>query len=69
MQSGGSISDLLRGVEILFVNGEVCNTANGDGVTDSIICAGIYPEGGVDSCQGDSGGPLFLNKNSNVQVS
>ena len=27
-------------------------------LTANMLCAGIFPNGGIDTCQGDSGGPL-----------
>lgn len=30
-------------------------------VTENMICAGIWGEGGKDACQGDSGGPLYYD--------
>lgn len=65
MQSGGSISDVLRGVEVPFVNDTQCNVYYPDSIAPSMICAGVE---GVDSCQGDSGGPLFAAKGNNTQV-
>jgi len=58
--SGGSISDLLRSVDVPIVDDATCDQNYGVGSIDypSMICAGL-PQGGVDSCQGDSGGPLF----------
>jgi len=65
--SGGSISDLLRKVDIPIISDEDCDAQNGAGSVDaaSMICAAL-PEGGVDSCQGDSGGPLFTGTGTNA---
>jgi trypsin len=64
--SGGSISDTLKGVEVVYVDDATCNRDSYPGqIKPSMICAG---SAGKDSCQGDSGGPLFASKGSNVQV-
>jgi len=65
-RSGGSISDLLRRVDVPAVSDDDCNESYDGDITDSMICAGV-PQGGVDSCQGDSGGPLFT-ENPFVQI-
>ncbi|KAK2726054.1 trypsin-1-like isoform X2 [Artemia franciscana] len=59
--SGGSLSDVLRSVDVPVVSDDDCRGAYGaNDVTDSMICAGDLDNGGVDSCQGDSGGPLYM---------
>merc|ERR1711962_681986 len=50
----------LQWVAVPTVTNEQCSNSY-NGITDSMICAGL-PEGGKDSCQGDSGGP-FVCKN------
>jgi len=62
--SGGSISDVLRSVDIPVVSDADCDNAYGGtaaspSVYPSMMCAGDTANGGIDSCQGDSGGPLF----------
>ncbi|KAK4020473.1 hypothetical protein OUZ56_002447 [Daphnia magna] len=62
--SGGSISDVLRAVDIPVVSDADCDaayggTASAPAVFPSMMCAGDTTNGGIDSCQGDSGGPLF----------
>ncbi|XP_046450136.1 trypsin-1-like [Daphnia pulex] len=62
--SGGSISDVLRSVDIPVVSDADCDsayggTASSPSVFPSMMCAGDTANGGIDSCQGDSGGPLF----------
>jgi len=52
--------DRLRAAIVPTVNQQTCYDAYNafGGVTDRMICAGLYPDGGRDACQGDSGGPL-----------
>jgi len=65
--SGGSLSDLLRKVDVPIISDADCDAQNGAGSVDgpTMICAAL-PEGGVDSCQGDSGGPLFTGTGANA---
>ena len=58
---GGSSPSALQWVAVPTVTNEQCNAAY-NGITDSMICAGL-PEGGKDSCQGDSGGPFICRDN------
>lgn len=53
----GSLSNILRFVQVPIVNGSRCQETYGSRVTNEHICAG-FQSGGKDSCQGDSGGPL-----------
>lgn len=63
---GGSEPNVLRKVNVNYVNPTTCNNDYGGQLTPSLmLCAG-EPNGGKDSCQGDSGGPI-LDEN-NVQV-
>lgn len=69
--SGGSISDLLRSVDVPVVSDAECNTLyagllNPDPIFASMLCAGDVTNGGIDSCQGDSGGPLFTGTGANA---
>lgn len=59
---GGSVSGVLRKVEVPILSNSDCNTkTNYEGkITDNMLCAGNIEEGGKDSCQGDSGGPLII---------
>merc|ERR1711962_738923 len=66
LESGGSSPSALQWVAVPTVTNEQCNTAY-NGITDSMICAGL-PEGGKDSCQGDSGGPFVCRNDDNKAV-
>lgn len=56
-ENSGSLSNILRYVQVPIVNISRCQETYGSRVTNDHICAG-YQTGGRDSCQGDSGGPL-----------
>lgn len=56
-ENSGSLSNILRYVQVPIVNVTRCQETYGSRVTDDHVCAG-YQSGGKDSCQGDSGGPL-----------
>jgi secreted trypsin-like serine protease len=59
--AGGSISDVLRKVEVPLIENATCKAQSGySGVSENMICAGDLANGGIDSCQGDSGGPLYV---------
>ena len=56
----------LQYVRVPAITTHQCNIAYGEGITDSMICAG-YPNVGLkDSCEGDSGGPLVCNNGGNA---
>jgi len=50
--------DVLHHVEVPWVSDEQCEEGYPGKITETMICAGNYEDGGIDSCQGDSGGPL-----------
>lgn len=56
-ENSGSLSNILRYVQVPVVNTTRCQETYGSRVTKDHVCAG-YQSGGKDSCQGDSGGPL-----------
>jgi trypsin len=60
----GNFPDQLHAATVAMVDDASCVSSNGAaGVPifiDTMVCAGIFPEGGVDTCQGDSGGPLVV---------
>merc|ERR1711962_1649639 len=62
LESGGSTPSDLQWVAVPTVTNEECSQSYNNGITDSMICAGL-PEGGKDSCQGDSGGPFVCRDN------
>jgi len=67
LQSGASgLPDDLQWVAVPTVTNAQCNQAY-NGITDSMICAGL-PTGGKDSCQGDSGGPFICRNDDGKAV-
>lgn len=56
-ENSGSLSNILRYVQVPIVNVTRCQETYGTRVTQQHVCAG-FESGGMDSCQGDSGGPL-----------
>ncbi|XP_050672349.1 trypsin-7-like isoform X10 [Leptidea sinapis] len=57
----GTLSDVLRAVELNIVSVFECRKVYGKkDITQRMICAGV-PKGGKDNCQGDSGGPLVYS--------
>lgn len=54
---------ILRAATVPYVDRQICNEAYEvyGGITEQMICAGYYQQGGRDACQGDSGGPLMFN--------
>jgi len=60
---GGSISQVLREVQIPVTTDAFCKGAYGNAaITPRMVCAYQAPNGGKDSCQGDSGGPAVVYK-------
>lgn len=56
----GSSPTQLQEVTVSIIDDNVCNHAVNI-VKDTMVCAGDYELGGIDSCQGDSGGPLTIS--------
>ncbi|MGH8792563.1 MAG: serine protease [Stackebrandtia sp.] len=56
----GDPAALLQWATAPFVDDEQCATAFEAGELDpeTMVCAGDWDDGGVDTCQGDSGGPM-----------
>lgn len=60
-RENGSVSYVLRMVDVPIVSNEVANAPSSyNGQVDSTMIAAGYAEGQKDSCQGDSGGPLTV---------
>lgn len=60
---GGDLSSTLRQAEVSIVSDADCGSPQAYGsafFAETMVCAGVYPQGGRDSCQGDSGGPLVV---------
>lgn len=60
LRQGGPSPNVLQVVAAPIVDEALCDRAVGI-VEETMICAGNYEEGGIDSCQGDSGGPLVVD--------
>ena len=59
---GGSLASKLREAQVPLVQTAECKSSyGGNGIDDTMLCAG-YERGGVDACQGDSGGPMVFNE-------
>lgn len=66
-------SQTLMAVDVDVIENKICNNSVkhlirwkklSNGITDTLLCAGDYENGGKDACQGDSGGPLqFMPEN------
>ena len=57
--SGGSSPNKLHHVEVPWVSDTQCKQSYGqNSITEAMICAGNFDDGGIDSCSGDGGGPL-----------
>ncbi|MGH2953064.1 MAG: serine protease [Solirubrobacterales bacterium] len=67
LSEGGSSPDQLHAATVQMIDDTTCvntyaaNSTQGLQVfPETQVCAGIFPQGGVDTCQGDSGGPLVV---------
>lgn len=59
--SGGPSPQILQAAEVPIVSNEQAQVGYPNvTITDDMIAAGLWGEGGVDACQGDSGGPLVV---------
>jgi trypsin len=65
---GRGLSRVLKQANIEMISHSDCNRAYG-GIRDKRqVCAGIWPNGGIDTCAGDSGGPLVVTDARNQKV-
>lgn len=56
------VPEVLQVVQVPVVDQTDCEQAYiVEGVTDTMLCAGLLNIGGKDSCTGDSGGPLVVD--------
>ncbi|MCH8557632.1 MAG: trypsin-like serine protease [Balneolia bacterium] len=61
LSSGGVSPQILQAAEVPIVSNEQAQVGYPNvTITDDMIAAGLWGEGGVDACQGDSGGPLVV---------
>ena len=63
--TSASTSDVLRSVEIPYVNITTCQSIeinSWTNITENMICTGDLQNGGVSTCHGDSGGEFYNNK-------
>lgn len=60
LSQGGSSPNQLQVVAAPIIDDDICDRAVGI-IRDTMVCAGNYEQGGIDSCQGDSGGPLTID--------
>lgn len=62
---GGPSSDILQEVDVPIVSNEQAQVGYPNvTITDDMLAAGLWGEGGIDACQGDSGGPLIVPDDS-----
>ncbi|XP_025110106.1 trypsin-1-like [Pomacea canaliculata] len=69
LREGGSSSSTLQQASKPIVSDATCRTAYGSSFdANTMVCAGVYPTGGIDACQGDSGGPLVVQRNGELHL-
>jgi hypothetical protein len=59
----GDFPDQLHAAEVAMIDDATCGSPSSYGAgffAETMVCAGIFPQGGIDTCQGDSGGPLVV---------
>lgn len=54
--------DVLQKATVDFLADSACSYYGASYQPESMLCAGIYPEGTKDTCYGDSGGPIAFQK-------
>jgi len=57
---GGPSSNILQSAQVPIVSNEQANQGYGGSLNFTMLAAGFWGVGGVDTCQGDSGGPLVV---------
>lgn len=62
LSQGGSAPNILQVVHVPIVDDNLCRSAVSGVISETMICAGNFEQGGLDSCQGDSGGPLVVDR-------
>jgi trypsin len=58
--AGRGYPNHLQQANVQMVGARTCREIWAPIATKLQICAGVWPEGGIDSCSGDSGGPLTV---------
>jgi hypothetical protein len=61
--AAGNFPNQLQAATVEMIDDATCGSPSvydGGFFPDTMVCAGIFPEGGIDTCQGDSGGPLVV---------
>jgi hypothetical protein len=62
-EGAGNFPDQLHAAQVAMIADATCASPSvygGAFFADTMVCAGIFPQGGADTCQGDSGGPLVV---------
>jgi secreted trypsin-like serine protease len=68
-REGGGGSRMLLKAEVPFVDDERCGAAYKNSFdAPTMLCAGDYDNGGIDTCQGDSGGPMVRRDGAGAWV-
>jgi len=69
LRSGGNQPNILQEASVQIIARDSCGRYGSD-VSDfeSMVCAGIPNQGGIDACQGDSGGPFVSLVNGSFEL-
>merc|ERR1712117_483023 len=69
LRSGGNQPKILQEASVQIIARDSCGRYGSD-VSDfeSMVCAGIPNQGGIDACQGDSGGPFVSLVNGSFEL-
>lgn len=60
-QTGFDFPNVAHKAQAPIVDLTSCNERYDGALSTIHLCAGVFPDGGVDTCQGDSGGPLMVS--------